>query len=210
MKSVSRNAALSLGVAILVFSGGLAQAQLPIVVTQVKANIEDAEVAMQNTPEYEAGNVKEKRSPRTREWLEIEVPFEFTESDSKIGIIPEISLRFYVAVVGAGNQGYILTDTFNYTNIPDDGANFAVVYVSPSSLARIAGGFGEFDEGDVKAWGVELLFNGAISGVASSGGRDWWNSAGGTRLPGFLMPKEKTPFNNLWVDRHVELKQQQN
>ncbi len=207
MKSVFCNAATILSVAVLALSAVSLHAQLPVVVTQVEAEVEDAEIIMQNSPDIEASDVKEKRSPRTRQWLEIEVPFEL-KSNSRIGIVPEITMKFYIAVRGAGSSGYVLTDSFTYANIPDDETVYSILYVSPSSLARIAGGFDQFDDGDVASWGVELLFNGERIDGASSTGRDWWSSFAGTRINGFLLPKEKTPFSVLWVDRHVELKQQ--
>jgi len=208
MKRTFRMAAPVLSAVILAATLGLAQAQLPIVVSQVQADLDDPVMEMQPTPEFEASKVNAKRTERSREWLEIELPFKL-ESDSQIGIVPEITIQYYFGVRGPGNTTFMLSDAFTYQNVPDDEMVYSIVYVSPPSLARIAGGMGEFDiRSNIGAWGVEILHNGRVVAAASSAGRDpWWNAFTGPRVPGFLMPKEKTPYQMLWIDRHVELKQ---
>ena len=171
----------------------------------VKAEIGEVEVEMQGTPEIEASGVKEKRSPKKREWLEVELQFE-TETDSPIGMIPELQINYYLAVDGV--QPSVLTESIAYQNVPDREEVYAVVYVSPAGLARIAGGLDKFSKGDVKAVGAELLINGQIVAAYSSQGRSpWWRETSVPRLTGMILAKEKTPYSVLWVDRHVESKQ---
>ncbi len=183
----------------------MAQGQLPVDATQVKAELDKPEIAMQATPEFEASKVTRKATERPREWLEIEIPFEL-DSDSQIGIVPEVTMQFYVGVKGASSP-LLLTDSFVYSNVPHKETLYSIIYVSPPSLARIAGGMDQFSERDVAAWGVEVLFNGRVVGVASSSNSDWWSANQAPRVTGFLWPKEDTPFRMLWIDRHVELKQ---
>lgn len=178
----------------------LAQAQGP---TQVQAKIGDLKVIMQKTPVFTAAGVEMKKDGKLREWLEVELEFE-TKSDSKVGVVPELMVQYYLAVKGATPQ--ILTDSFTYTNVIDSESSYAVVYVSPTGLTRVNGEMGKFKMTDVVAWGAEILFNGRVVKSYSNSGGDWWTSAPQQRVSGLLLPKENTPFHLLWIDRHLEVK----
>lgn len=175
--------------------------------TQVQAEIEDLKVVMQKTPEFSANTSDNKKDGKKKEWLELEIEFE-TKSDSRIGLIPELTVTYYVLVKGAAagaNGTTVLTDTFTYTNILDKEEQFAIVYVSPSKLTALTAKPDSFKESDVAMWGVEMLYNGRVVGEGSSGGKQWWNDPRAPgKTTGFLTPKEKTPFGLLWIDRHVE------
>ncbi len=171
--------------------------------TQVQAKVAGVKVIMQKTPVFTAAGVETKKDGKLREWLEVEVEFE-TRSDSKVGVIPEVMVQYYLAVKGATQQ--ILTDSFTYTNVIDKEPAYAVVYVSPTGLTRVNGEMGKFKAGDVVAWGAEVLFNGRVVGSFSSSGGDWWTTAQAQRVSGLLLAKENTPFHLLWIDRHLEAK----
>ena len=177
-----------------------AQAQLPAPTT-VKAKLVKVTPFMEKTPEYGASTSERKKVPRLREWLEVEVEFE-TQSDSKVGVIPELMMTFYVAVKGATAQ--VLTGSFTYANIQDNEKNFAVVYVSPHSLTRIMGEPNKFKLGDVAKVGVEILYQGRV--VAETPEAKALQASSAAKVTDVLLPKEKTPFNMLWIDRYVELK----
>jgi len=172
--------------------------------TQVRAEIDDVTVMMQKTPEFQANVSDSKKDPKRREWLEMEVAFE-TRSDSEIGIIPELMISYYIAVKGV--QPRVLTGSFTYTNVVDEEENFAIIYVSPQGLTRIAGEPYDFREADVASWGVEILYQGRVIAEESESGGAWWNQTSAARMPGLILPKEKTPFSLLWIDRHVQLKE---
>lgn len=187
----------------LVWMGCLekARAQFPAP-TVVKADIQDVKVVMQRTPEFAGSTSENKKDPKKREWLELEVEFK-TVSDSAVGLIPELMISYYVLVDGVTRQ--VLNGSFTYTNIVDKEDNFAVVYVSPNGLTRLAGEPNKFRLGDVKAWAVEILYKGRV--VAESPDMKKFNAAASIpRATDLLLPKEKTPFELLWIDRHVELK----
>jgi hypothetical protein len=193
---------LLLQIAAVVAMSGVAFAQAQTGPTQVAVQISDMKVIMQKTPVFNALGVEAKKDGKLREWLEIELEFE-TRSDSKVGVVPELLVQYYLAVKGATPQ--IITDSFTYTNVVDKEPAFAVVYVSPTGLTRLNGEMGKFKATDVVAWGAEVLFNGRVVGQFSSGGKDWWTSAPQPRVPGLLMAKEDTPYRLLWIDRHLEV-----
>ncbi len=170
--------------------------------TRVEAKIDDVAIIMQKTPEFAAQVSDSKKDGKRREWLEVEIAFE-TKSDSKIGIVPEVLIQYYLAVKGVEQQ--ILTDSYKYRNIIDGEEAFSIVYVSPTALTQIAGDIGKFKDSDVVAWGVEILHNGRVVATASSSGnKPWWTATQAARTTGLLMPKERTPFQLLWIDRHAE------
>lgn len=169
--------------------------------TMVKAKIGKVVSILQKTPEFQASTSEGKKDPKRREWLEVEVEFE-TSSDSKVGIIPELMMTFYVAVKGMTPQ--VLTGTFTYVNIVDGENNYAVVYVSPQGLTRIMGEPNKFRLGDVVKAGVEILYQGRV--VAETPEAKALAAANAPKVTDALMAKEKTPFGLLWIDRHVELK----
>ncbi|MEO0445628.1 MAG: Amuc_1102 family pilus-like protein [Verrucomicrobiota bacterium] len=185
------------------------QAQVPAP-TKVAVDVKEVEAIMQKTPEFQFSVSDSKKDGKRKEWFELEIEFE-TKSDSKIKQIPELQVAYYLAIASpAGNQIY--TGQFNYTNIIDDEENFSVVYISPAGLTRIAGEPRKFRLGDVKAWGVEFLYQGRVVGGDVSSGNiqsPWWAAGAASQYPrvaGLLLPKEKTPFRLCWIDRHVELK----
>ncbi len=176
-----------------------AQAWAP---TRVEAEVKDVKIIMQKTPEFNANVSDNKKDGKRREWLEVEVEFE-TRSDSKIGIVPDLMIQYYLGVKGVQQQ--VLADSYTYRNIVDKEESFAIIYVSPTALTQVAGEMGKFKESDVVAWGVELLYKGRVVATASSASNNaWWNQTQATRTPGLLMPKERTPFQLLWIDRHAE------
>lgn len=200
MRNTSFRLLVQLSVALAAPGLAMAQAQGP---TQVQAKIADMKVIIQKTPVFTAAGVEMKKEGRLREWLEAEIEFE-TKSDSKLGVIPEVMVQYYLAVKGVTPQ--ILTDSYTYTNVIDKETSYAVVYVSPAGLTRVNGEMGGFKMTDVAAWGAEILFNGRVVASYSNSGGDWWTSAPQQRVTGLLLPKENTPFNLLWIDRHLEVK----
>ena len=183
---------------------GFAQSWAP---TQVQAKVDDVNIIMQKTPEFSAQVSDNKKDGKRREWLEMEVEFE-TKSDSKIGVVPELLIQYYVVVKAVGERGAVpqmLTDSYKYRNVVDDEEAFSIVYVSPTGLTQITGEPGKFKESDVLGWGVEILHNGRVIATASSeSNKPFWNTTQAARVTGLLVPKERTPFQLLWLDRHAE------
>lgn len=188
-------------IATLGMLSGITNAQ-ELTARQAEVELKDVSVQMMKTPEYAAQTSDSKKDPKKREWLEVEVEIE-TKSDSPIKIIDNLVFKYYIAVVGEG-ANYILSDNITYENIPDDERIFTVVYVSPWSLARLAGGLDEFAERNVAAVGVEVLFNGERKALYSSNNSEFWNTGAAVqRKQGMILAKEKSPFQFLWIDRHA-------
>jgi hypothetical protein len=184
-------------------TGGLALAQQASGPAQVNIKVSELKLAMQKTPVFTAAGVEAKKDGKAREWLEAEIEFEAATAP-RGAVIPEVMVQYYFAVKGTTPQ--IITDSFTYTNVLDKEPSFAVVYVSPTGLARVNGEMGKFKVSDVVAWGAEVLFNGRVVGQFSNNGGAWWTSAPQPRVSGLLMAKEDTPYRLLWIDRHLEVK----
>lgn len=173
--------------------------------TAVKVEITDPpKIIMQKTPEFSAATSEVKKDGKRREWLELEVGFK-TESNSRTGIVPELTITYYLLLQGAERERQVVSGTFAYANLLDKEQNFAVVYISPHGLTRVMGAPNKFRPADVQAMAVEFLYQGRV--VAES--PDAKKFAAASSLPkigDLLLPKEKTPFGLLWIDRHAELK----
>ncbi|MEM7013701.1 MAG: Amuc_1102 family pilus-like protein, partial [Verrucomicrobiota bacterium] len=159
---------------------------------------------------YTAQTSDSKKEPKRREWLEVELAFEIeVDREAPIRLADNVLFKYYIAIQGAGDVRYLLTQNVTYENVPEKEEMYAAVYVSPWSLARFMGKIDDFKESDILGVGVEVLFNGEKKGMESSAGGEFWNNASINfqRPQGMIMVKEKTPFAYMWIDRHAQAKQ---
>lgn len=182
---------------------------------EVQVDIKKVEAGAQNTPQFSAPNVKDKRwTPKT--WLEVDVPFSLKKAKSEQSPGPMVdSLDFKIYVVlnkrDATSGKYImLTASITYLNAnSDDRESHAMAFASPSALANILGN-PRFTAADVTptALGVEVFKGGALAGGYSTNGGKFWEKADNFLIQdGALLPKAKTPFAPLWGDYDLETKQ---
>ena len=167
-------------------------------------DVKGIEVEVQQTPQFEAGNVSSKSVPSPREWLEVEVEFE-AKANERDAIVPELLFRYYIAIQAEDGSTKVLTGDVNHVNVVSGEEYYSAVYVSPMTLGTITGNIRGFQAGAVKAVAVEIFFNGISKGGDSKdgpGGR-WWEQT--ATQPGVL-GREKTPFGLLWIDRYADVK----
>jgi len=162
--------------------------------------IDKPTVEMALTPEYEYSGAGKKKVPKSREWLEIEFPFK-TNARSATGYVDTLTFQYYLMVQTAAGTAQMLSDSFVYNNIPDDEEVYSIIYISPTVLARLAGGKDKFAANNLVGWGVEVLHNGRVIAEAAQPSGRWWQERQGT--PGLILKKSQTPFSMLWIDRHV-------
>ena len=186
----------------LIFSGWT-QAQTNV---QVKSGdgvkVKGLEFEAQKTPNFQAGDVKNKNVPNPREWLEVEVEFEIDKVSPRDAVVPELKFRYYVGLVNSSNQPVVLSGDVDYVNVISDEEYYSAVYIAPSALGKITGEFRRLDMGSIKAVGVEIFYNGVLVGGHSTIGKKFWEAGTSSGV----LPKSKTPFALLWIDRYPEEK----
>lgn len=193
-------------VAFLALGTSLAVAQSQQIQLQVgDVDVKNIEAETQKTPIFQADAVKDKNVPNPRDWLEVEVEFEIDgPSDA---VVPELLFRYYIGFTDQNGSPRVLTGDVKHTNMIVGEEYYSAIYVAPSTLGEITGDFRRFQESAIQAMGVEVIYNGVIVGGDSSlsGSRaKFWQSTG--TQPGVL-PKHKTPFALLWIDRYAEVEE---
>ena len=160
------------------------------------------EVDTQKTPDIQAGQVKAKKVSSPRDWLEIEVEFEI-DARPNDAVIPQVMMKYYVAIQAKDGSLKMLTGQVDHVNVVAGEETFSCAYVSPSSLGKITGDFKQFQASAVNSVAVAVFVNGELKGGESEGklnGR-WWEGQSGSQE---VLPKAKTPFALLWLDRYAD------
>jgi len=162
------------------------------------------EFDVQPTPVFEAGGGgKSKKIPRQKGWLEVDVEFE-VKAGNKEGVVADLQFRYYIAVKGEDGTRLLVGDV-NHVNMLEGDALYSVVYVSPATLGKVTGKYGDFQPSSVNAVAVEVSYNGRVIGTESTGGNGrWWESLSAEQG---VLPKSKTPFALLWMDRYADVKE---
>jgi len=165
-----------------------------------EVRIRDIAVGTVKTPDFSVSGFS-KRSPRSSDWLEIEVSFDvdiqsnFVEGD--------LVLKYYVYAKDADK---ILVGEVTHVNVAKGREKLSVMYVSPNSLARLLDGK-SFNISQMNPVGVQILFNGQLLTESSTRGApdgQWWTTR--PNVDGILVNKSQTPFAPLVWERYEELK----
>ncbi|MEM0895662.1 MAG: Amuc_1102 family pilus-like protein [Verrucomicrobiota bacterium] len=172
---------------------------------QVKVEVENLEVQLQQSPDIEFSGTKEKKWD-AKEWLEIEVTFKALSADRNAEFIDELEFQYYVFFKGQkAAQPQVYTRSINVTNIPVDETAYAIAFLAPATMEKA---FGKGKSINVRdAWvAVEIKSRGAtVGGEANEGKSDaWWRDGRAQRVEGEIFAKYETPFQLLWYDRHVQ------
>lgn len=169
----------------------------------VKVDKPKIEVTIQKTPRFSADGPKAKRDTQ-KQWVEVEVEFKADIADPKADFIDQLEIRYYITLPPkTGEPRKVYTLTVNHVNIPKDEVVYSVAYMSPITIAKIMGKDKVPGKADVEV-AVEIRSQGAVvNGDATAKATSkWW-----TTMPaaeGLVLPKSKTPFAPLWLDRYAE------
>ncbi len=187
--------ALFLASAFLAFSPARAQ--------QVKVDVGKPEVDTQLTPDFNAGNVKDKRF-KPRKWLEIEVPFKAVTTD-KSGFVDELTFKYHIYVKGV-KQPIMLVGDIIHVNIMGGESSYSVAYVAPTTLARVAGIKPDLvSKRSLEGIAIAVYYRGQlVGGEADRASSRWWEKMAQT--PGYVLNKSQTPYAHLWYSRYAEIK----
>lgn len=192
------------GGAALILSSVSANGQAVQVQRDKGVKISDVKVEAQNTPDFQASNVKAKRVSNVRQWLEIETEFSIESVNPRDAVVPELMFKYYVGFKDEQGQPVVLTGSVTYANMLPKEDYYSAVYVSPSTMGKITGDYRRVNPSDAIGIGVEVFYQGVVVGSHSSTRSPFWQQIPG-QVPGVLS-KEKTPFALLWLDRYPDVK----
>jgi len=166
------------------------------------------EPAFQSSPSFQ-GVQYDKRGAKAKQWLEVEVTFEWQPRLRDPKYMDELTFNYYILLNNKSQQfpqGALLTGAVTLASIPQGRDLHTVVYVSPRSLDRFfdgkAPGSTQQALTDV---GVTIVKQGQEVAQASLKGRGaWWPSY--QQTPGFVLNKSETPFAPLQWDYYEAIK----
>lgn len=179
-----------------------------------KVDIKPLKISSLETPQFQAGNVGEKRW-RPKNWLEVDLEFDVKVPQSaggRSGSLASMTVNYYLAMNVTNKEGKreIIKGSFNYVDIPASEVCHGLAYVSPATLRRILAKDNFVAASDVQGWGVEVLVDGKrVAGDSSIGKGAWWEKSDSFSMnEGVMLSKQETPFSILWGDYDVSAKKQ--
>ena len=161
------------------------------------------------SPAY--GGVRyDKRGSRAKEWLEVEVTFEWQPRLRDPKYADELTFNYFILLKNKSAlypQGTLLVGSVTHTSIPQERDMHSVVYVSPRTLERFFDGRvpGNVDQSLVDI-GVTVTRQGQEVASTSWKSRSgsWWPQF--PQTPGFVLNKSETPFAPLAWDYYEAIK----
>ena len=161
-------------------------AQAPFTAASLKVG--KVEVSAPNTPEFQLVGGVAKRSKQGK-WVEMEVGYD-TKTDAD-----ELTFKFTIQL-----EGKLYDGETTYVNIAEGREHFAVMYVSPKTIAGLLKGKA-FTAASIENVWVDVLRSGQkLSPTVSLKG-----NAPIPNLPhvaGVVLNKDETPFAPLYYDRY--------
>jgi hypothetical protein len=162
------------------------------------------------TPEYNfAFGPKNKKVQKNKDWLEVEVSFEWQPREQKPEFLDELTFNYFILLNNKSREnpgGTLLTGTVTHVAIPQAKGLNSVMYVSPRTLER-------FFEGKIPSTassaitdvGVTITKQGQTVAEASWKGRgQWWSAL--QQVSGYVLNKNDTPFAPLAWDYYEAIK----
>ena len=162
------------------------------------------------TPEYNFSyGPKNKKVQKNKDWLEVEVSFEWQPRDQKPEFLDELTFNYFILLNNKSREnpgGTLLTGTVTHVAIPQAKGLNSVMYVSPRTLER-------FFEGKIPSTassaitdvGVIITKQGQTVAEASWKGRgQWWSAL--QQVNGYVLNKNETPFAPLAWDYYEAIK----
>jgi hypothetical protein len=147
------------------------------------------------TPQYTYTGAQQYSANQREPWLEVEVDFnsapEFTD---------DLTFKYFILF-----NGRLLSGEVTHTNIAAGRDHKSVMYVSPKTLARFAGGR-PITANMVQNIAVQIVQQGAVKDELTlvRGAARWFASM--PQVSGFVLNKNETPFAPLYWDRYEQIK----
>jgi hypothetical protein len=162
------------------------------------------------TPEYNFSyGPKNKRVTKNKDFLEVEVSFDWQPRDKKPEFLDELTFNYYILLNNKSRenpQETLLTGTVTHVAIPQATSMNSVMYVSPRTLERFFAGKAPNNvTAAVVDVGVTITKQGQLVAEASWKGRgQWWSNY--QQVSGYVLNKSETPFAPLAWDYYEAIK----
>jgi hypothetical protein len=162
------------------------------------------------TPEYSVNfGPKNKKVARNKEFLEVEVSFDWQPKNPKPEFLDELTFNYYILLNNKNREnpkGTLLTGSVTHIAIPQAKAMNSVMYVSPRTLERFFEGKSPTTaSAAVIDVGVTITKQGQLVAEASWKGRgQWWSEL--QQVSGYVLNKSETPFAPLAWDYYEAIK----
>jgi hypothetical protein len=162
------------------------------------------------TPEYNVNfGPKNKRVAKNKEFLEVEVSFDWQPKDKDAKFLDEITLNYYILLNNKNREnpdGTLLAGSVTHVAIPAAKALNSVMYISPRTVERFFDGkMPTSASAAVTDIGVTITKQGQLVAEGSWKGRgQWWSSM--QQVNGYVLNKNETPFTPLAWDYYEAIK----
>jgi hypothetical protein len=162
------------------------------------------------TPEYNVNfGPKNKRITKNKDFLEVEVTFDWQPKDRDAKFLDEITINYFILLNNESREnkgGTLLTGSVTHVAIPNAKALNSVMYVSPRTLERFFDGKVPTSASSaIKDIGVTITKQGQLVVEGSWKGRgQWWSSL--QQVTGYVLNKNETPFAPLVWDYYEAIK----
>ena len=162
------------------------------------------------TPEYAISyGPKNKKVPKNKDFLELEVTFDWQPRAKDPQYLDDLTLNYYVLLKNKSKEypkGTLLVGSVTHTAIPVAQGLNSVMYVSPRTLERFFDGKPPTTvNAVVEDVGVTITKQGQLVAEKSWKGRgQWWSSL--QQVSGYVLNKNETPFAPLVWDYYEAIK----
>jgi hypothetical protein len=164
------------------------------------------------TPEYSFNyGPKNKKVARNKDFLEVEVSFDWQPKSAKPEFLDELTFNYYILLNNKSREnpkGTLLTGSVTHIAIPQAKAMNSVMYISPRTLERFFEGKSPTTaSAAVVDVGVTITKPGVATPLASAswkGKGEWWGPM--TATAGYVLNKNETPFAPLAWDYYEAIK----
>jgi hypothetical protein len=148
-----------------------------------------------STPQFAYTGGQSYQTNQRDRWLQVEVEFIAAPE-----LTDELMFKYYILF-----NGNLLTGEVTHLNIPAGGEKRSVMYVPPRALARFANKR-PITENSCQNIAVQIVQQDAVKTEASLNRAQpqWFNAL--TKVSGFLLNKDQTPFAPLYWDRYEQIK----
>jgi hypothetical protein len=150
-----------------------------------------------------------KRVSKNKDWLEVEVSFDWKPRNPKPEFLDELTFNYYILLNNKDREnpkGTLLTGSVTHVAIPQGKAMNSVMYVSPRTIERFfAGKIPSTASSTVVDVGVTITKQGQLVAEGSWQGRgQWWSDY--QQVSGYVLNKNETPFAPLVWDYYEAIK----
>ncbi len=165
---------------------------------------------MVTTPEYNVSfGPKNKKVSKNKDWLEVEVSFDWQPREKKPEFLDELTFNYYILLNDKSREnpkGTLLTGSVTHVAIPQAKSMNSVMYVSPRTLERFfEGKVPNSASAAVVDVGVTITKQGQLVAESSWKGRgQWWTTL--QQVTGYVLNKNETPFAPLAWDYYEAIK----